>query len=184
MTSEETGALQRLLDEAEIRRVLQAYCRGIDRLDADLMASIYHEDAYDFHGSGAGLGKDFGRGVVERAANSRRFATMHFLGETTFAFDGDDVAHTETYIRASIVVEDGDAWRLEAFFGRYLDRFERRDGTWLIARRITVRDFMGATPVDPMLPERPFQGRRDAHDPSYAHLGLEPLESVDWPPHP
>jgi hypothetical protein len=36
--------LQRLLDERAIRRCLTDYCRGIDRLDADLLRSVYHAD--------------------------------------------------------------------------------------------------------------------------------------------
>ena len=41
--------LQQLLDEAEIRRVHIRYCRGIDRMDWDLVRSCYHPDAIDQH---------------------------------------------------------------------------------------------------------------------------------------
>ena len=43
--------LQQLLDEAEIRRVHIRYCRGIDRMDWDLVRSCYHPDAIDRHGA-------------------------------------------------------------------------------------------------------------------------------------
>ena len=35
--------------EREIRRRLHDYCRGIDRLDAELVASVYFADAIDDH---------------------------------------------------------------------------------------------------------------------------------------
>jgi len=178
--TEQDDALRRLVDKDEIRAVLHSYCRGIDRGDAQLMSSIYHDDGLDFHGSGSGPGKEFGPRTKERMANDPRFATMHFLGPTTFVFDGD-IAHTETYVRATLVVEGPEGWHLELFIGRYLDRFERRDSTWLIARRITMRDFMGATPITPMMPERPYQGLRSEADVSYAHLQFEELAVPDWP---
>ena len=50
--------LQRLLDERAIERLLVDYCRGVDRLDAALVASVYHSDGTDDHGSFKGLGVD------------------------------------------------------------------------------------------------------------------------------
>ena len=39
-----------LLDREAIREAMGRYCRGIDRLDVDLIRSAYHEDAFDDHG--------------------------------------------------------------------------------------------------------------------------------------
>ena len=47
-------ALQRLLDEAAIRRVHLDYCRGVDRRDWELVRSCYHRDAVDHHGPYSG----------------------------------------------------------------------------------------------------------------------------------
>jgi hypothetical protein len=174
-------AIQRLLDEAEIRRVLHRYCRGMDRSDAETMSSIYHDDAMDFHGSGTRLGKEFGAHAVARDRTSAKFATMHFMGETTFAWDGEDAVHTESYVRATHVAKLDENWKLELFLGRYLDRFERRDGGWLIAQRVTLRDFMGVIPIEPLMGDRPFQGIRGGDDASYRHLALELLELPRWP---
>ncbi|MER2157629.1 nuclear transport factor 2 family protein, partial [Rhodococcus sp. (in: high G+C Gram-positive bacteria)] len=38
-------ALQDLIDKQAIREVVLTYCRGIDRLDFDLVRSAYHPDA-------------------------------------------------------------------------------------------------------------------------------------------
>ena len=35
-----------MLDERAITRILMLYCRGIDRCDAELLRSCYHEDAH------------------------------------------------------------------------------------------------------------------------------------------
>src|SRR5687768_13411129 len=58
--------LQRLLDEREIERRLADYCRGVDRGDAELVASVYHPDGTDDHGSFRGLGIDFAAYVTRR----------------------------------------------------------------------------------------------------------------------
>ena len=58
------------------------------------------------------------------------------------------------------------------FAGRYVDRFERRDGEWRIARRTVVHDWSRQLPTAPEslgLPLAGFaQGRRDRTDPVYA----------------
>jgi hypothetical protein len=54
-------------------------------------------------------------------------------------------------------------------YGRYIDRMERRQGEWRIARRKMVMDFMRTDPVpagDPGLGSG--SGARDRSDPSYA----------------
>lgn len=37
-------------DRSEIWQVLMNYCRGVDRLDRELLLSCYHPDATDDHG--------------------------------------------------------------------------------------------------------------------------------------
>ncbi len=54
-----------------IRQAALRYCRGVDRLDAELMFSAYHDDATDDHGVFVGLG----RGPVRPRRASRTGAT-------------------------------------------------------------------------------------------------------------
>jgi hypothetical protein len=53
--------------------------------------------------------------------------------------------------------------------GRYVDRFERRDGEWRIAARITVHDWSRIDPVTENFEHagRFRQGTRSTDDPVY-----------------
>ena len=133
-------ALQALADKEEIRGLLARYCRGIDRLDPELVASVYHEDAYDDHGTFKGDGKEFATQVMKGLANFER--TMHFLGTCNIELDGD-VARTETYCVAYHRTK-AEAGPVRDFIAgvRYIDRLERRDGgPWLIAHRVVVMEW-------------------------------------------
>ena len=43
--------IQEILDKESIRDLVNLYCRAADRHDHELMRQLYHEDAYDDHGS-------------------------------------------------------------------------------------------------------------------------------------
>lgn len=132
---DERTAIARL----EIMDVLARYAHAVDRQDFELARTCYHEDAHDDHGrySGdvEGLIAFFGQlgGKLE--------ITVHLLGQHLFVFDGPDVADVETY--SLFYQRLKDAPMREAVMGavRYLDRFERRDGEWRIARRQVVLDW-------------------------------------------
>ena len=49
-----------------IRQAALRYCRGVDRLDAELMRSAYQDDATDDHGVFAGPAADLCARVVKR----------------------------------------------------------------------------------------------------------------------
>lgn len=131
--------LQRLLDEAAIRRVHLDYCRGIDRRDWELVRSCYHADAVDHHGPFSG-GVD---GFIEWALEfvDQVASTTHFVGNQIVDVNGD-VAWHEAYCRAYHRLRATDAspaldWVVNV---RYLDRMERRNGEWKIADRLVVQD--------------------------------------------
>lgn len=152
-----------------IEQVLRRYCRGVDRGDAGLIRSVYHDDATDDHGSFKGRGIDFADRVVA-AMNQRVAATMHNLHQTNIRFDAD-VAWVETYFTAHHRVVEGDATRLETFGGRYVDRFERRSDEWKIARRVVVYDWSRIEDVPREYPHDAFeQGNRSSDDLSYQNF--------------
>lgn len=141
--------------ERAIRRCLVDYCRGIDRCDADLVASVYHSDATDDHGSFVGLGVDFARLATAKLRSYAR-ATTHFIGEPIIDFVSPTVAEVETPVLAWHRVTDAHGEFLENFCGRYFDRFECRDGDWRIADRRLTHDWDNKVPVDPAFPPGTF----------------------------
>jgi len=159
--------------EAEIRRVLLRYARGIDRLDLDLVRSCYHPDATDSHGSFEGTVDEFVT-WVERVL--RRYdLTMHFLGSPLIELvpapgaDGPSVAAVETYGMAFHRAADGPPERNLVTGFRFLDRFECRDDQWRIARRVATTEWSRVDRADDWwpVPDGMLQGRRDRTDPVY-----------------
>lgn len=137
--------LDKLLARTEIADVILRYARGIDRLDLELVASCYHPDAYDDHGTMKGGVDDF---LASAATFLSRFeATMHFMGNMLIEVDGD-VARAETYAVAyhRLALPDGsgkdDIWGI-----RYVDRFECRNGAWKIAHRVVAQEWRRVDPV-------------------------------------
>ena len=110
------------MHEREIRDVVMRYCRGIDRMDRQLVRSCYHADATDDHGSFSGGVDEFLAWVWPLL--ERYTLTMHFVGNLLIEV-GDDVAAAETYGIAFHRSEDARP-QLNLMTGfRYLDRFER-----------------------------------------------------------
>lgn len=146
-----TPTLQRLVDKDQIRDAICRYARGVDRGDWDLVRSGYHPDAYDAHGDYRG-GID---GFIEWL--DKRFAgvdnSMHFLGQSLIEFKGPDLALVETYFvsrrlvppagAAAATASEADAMVREGW-GRYVDRFERRNGEWRVAHRTVVLEALSS----------------------------------------
>jgi ketosteroid isomerase-like protein len=166
--------IKQLLDEQAIRRVLANYCRAIDRMDHDLLRSVYHPDALD---TGRPTTRIPNTGPVERffatVAESNAIgleAAPILLGQTIFEFDGD-VALTETYFASFFRFRKEDGVLHEGHAGRYLDRFERRDGEWRIAHRHLVIDWANTYPyVEGARTHQETTGVRSGGDPLYAFL--------------
>jgi len=146
----------RLVDERAILRRLMDYCRGIDRLDEALVASVYHPDGTDDHGSFVGLGSDFARLVVRRL-REHALSTTHFIGHPIIDFTSDFAADVEVQVLAWHRVRRHDGEWLEKFGGRYFDRFEKRDGEWRIAHRAVTHDWDALERVEPAFPSGTFR---------------------------
>jgi len=164
-------------DRETIREVIGLYAHAIDRRRWDIMAKLFHDDAI----FGFGPIQGDWRGFVEqaRAVIDPCLATQHQLGQTLFGFEGEIIAHCETYMTAMHTVPAG--YPMAEVFpdkgktysaviaGRYIDRFEQRDGEWRIAARSGVydwREFRELEGVDlSQLPEG-AGGYHDDRDPS------------------
>src|ERR1700722_7495485 len=154
--------LRALLDKAQIHDALMRYSRGVDRGDGELVVSVFHPDATLDMGRGPMSAAALAEGITKMTATG----TMHFIGNEYVEVDGD-AAYSETYFisYATITGQDQPATRSRG--GRYLDRFERRDGQWKIARRLLVDEWsrLDDLPVPPAPPGR--FGLRSKDDPVY-----------------
>lgn len=177
-TDDEMAAMRdrlgRIEDRQAIHDLLMRYCRGVDRLDRALILSVYHPDGWDDHGSFQGSPEAFADWVFSGHRDKIACCT-HFLSNSLVHFDGPDVAHGESYVIAVHRRLIDGALHDMMGAGRYIDRFERRDGAWKIARRTVIGDWDRIDPVDRQwsgpLTEALAPGRRSADDPSYA-LGM------------
>lgn len=166
--------LKRLAAESEIRRRLLDYCRGVDRCDAELVASTYHADAIDDHGPFQGSGHDLATYAVD-AIRANYETTMHTIGDSIIDFTDDTTAYVETYVRADHRGTDDEGPFLESFGARYVDRFERRDESWLIADRVVVVEWTAVDHITPVRGTRKFvRGLRDKGDIAYSHEPRSP----------
>jgi ketosteroid isomerase-like protein len=131
--------LRQQKDRQEIMDCLLRYTRGVDRHDRALMASAYHPGAIDQHGVAPDLnGDDFTDWAIGWHGE---FQTrhQHIINNSSIELDGD-VAHVETYYTFWADNRQGPP---SLCFGRYLDRFEKRDGRWAIAHRVCVNELIG-----------------------------------------
>ena len=161
-------SVARWIDKLEITEVIHRFARAIDRCDESLMREVFHPGATDDHGVFSGTAEAFVDWVLPtlRAMTS----TQHSIANVLVEVDGDR-AFAESYFRAWHRLEqDGELVDMIAA-GRYLDRFERRDGSWGIVHRHAVYDWSETRPAsddawrsEPMvsLLERGQRGEEDA----------------------
>jgi ketosteroid isomerase-like protein len=133
------ATIRMLADRQAIRDCLATYCRAVDRLDRELLLSVYHEDAVDDHGVFVGSREAFADWVIAFHGRAQH-ATQHIITNHVCELDGD-TAHCETYWMFAAMNTQGEPLTLSG--GRYIDRFERRDGRWAIALRKLVGDWAG-----------------------------------------
>lgn len=178
-------------DRSEIANVLGRYCRAIDRLDVELLRSVYHPDGVDDHGAMCLNAHEFATKILEMLG-SACVHTMHTVTHSVIDVT-DDRAVSESYYFASHTVA-ADAKAIEGFFGpkyleeqralgtlgrrheylctgRYLDELHRRGGEWKIFRRRITLEW-GVCRAESMATEgvpAAFQvtGRRDREDMVY-----------------
>lgn len=134
MDSETAAIVRELKDRQEIYDCVMRYCRGIDRLDKEMLLSAYHPGAIDDHGTYCGPVDGFADYVFALHGAYQEF-TQHHITNHRCEIDGD-VARTESYYLFRCINKAPPWYNFSS--GRYLDRFEKRDGRWAIAERICL----------------------------------------------
>ncbi|GGC22892.1 hypothetical protein GCM10011371_08210 [Novosphingobium marinum] len=157
-----SAARERLAELVAVRDVydvLTRYCRALDRADLELMETVYWSDGEDIHGIYSGNAGEFVPFIISEITKYFTMGT-HCLLNVQIDVDGDHAA-SESYLYSACRVRNGMAEDMlgsryfgqlagkgldpdhEMFVmaGRYLDRFEKRDGEWRILRRMVVMDW-------------------------------------------
>jgi SnoaL-like domain len=168
--------IRELVDRQEIMACLHRYTRGVDRVDADLIRSVFHPDATDYHGPVTGSVEDFL--AYWLPLQDSREVSQHYISNTEIDLDGDS-AHVETYFVYYQKLKGDPAMEIRG--GRYADKFERRDGDWKIAVRVVMSEW--AMNADGRLTtERVAQlkqhGRRDRTDPVFIRPLVGPPDEL------
>ena len=174
--SETDPRIARLLDKQDCVELVHKLARAIDRCDSDLVREVFHPDATDDHGMFKGTAADFVPWVMEVLNGMRR--TQHIIGNVLVEVDGNK-AEGESYFIAHHVLPGGegaDSFMVAA--GRYLDRFEKRNGEWKISHRHAVYDWSQTAAASDIwdranAPGYVF-GSRGTADASYSHFARQP----------
>jgi hypothetical protein len=145
--------LQRLADRMAIQDCLHRYARGIDRRNWDFLASAFHPGAKLDQGDFKGTIEEMIEAVKLRHAEIKQSA--HLLTNILVEFDSPHGAVVESYylaylrnatlpatMRSALLGPDApETGEIDMrSLGRYVDRFEKRDGQWKIAQRVCIAE--------------------------------------------
>jgi hypothetical protein len=193
--AQDVEKLQVMWDRQEIEQLLRRYCRAIDRLDVELLRSIYHPEAIDAHGQFEGNAHEFAAFMIDYLRGNTTYC-FHSVTQSIIDVRGHEAAAESIYIGYERI--PGGWNSLSAFFGaryasaaqeagtlerehqhkcggRYIDRLERRQGEWKILKRRITNEWNECAVTthildDGNLASYNLPGTRDRSDPVYANL--------------
>jgi hypothetical protein len=184
-------------ERAAIENVLGTYCRAIDRMDVQLLKSVYHPDGIDDHGAMCLNAHEFAEQIIQTLSQVCVYS-MHTVTHAVIDVRGG-VASSEAYYLGYHTVASGEE-AIGRFFGprylqaqrdagtldqrheyvcggRYLDVLQKRDAVWRIFRRRITNEFSVCRPEAttsegiPGMFSKP--GSRDRTDPVYQLADLQ-----------
>ncbi|MCW1429693.1 nuclear transport factor 2 family protein [Novosphingobium sp. JCM 18896] len=179
MATDPAATLDFVKSRIDILDCVNRYTRGMDRLDRDSALSAFHADAQLEYGVFVGSPAEFFDYFAELHRHHHK-STNHNICNHVCELDGD-TAHTETYFAVANIGASGD---FALAGGRYVDRFERRDGRWAIATRVCVGEWDATPGGNPMAETMIAKFReivpiaRDSSDVSYQRPLAIPAERL------
>ncbi|WP_372730371.1 nuclear transport factor 2 family protein [Novosphingobium sp.] len=170
-TPDREAALEAALAKAEIHDLCMAYARGVDRADEALLASIFTDDSTVISGVVNGSGKDFARDITAFVQTNLEMC-FHSVANEWVDVRGNE-AVGEHYAIAQMVQAGTEVLT----GGRYIDRYVKRDGKWLILSRTFVADWTHSHPStmerDGFYEALTNRGCFGSADPVYAHWAAQ-----------
>ena len=131
----------------DITDAVHRYMRGLDRLDAALQRSAFHDDAWVDCGLMAGNADAFVAFAQDLLATME--ATHHLLGQVRIELHDATSASGECYFQAWHDARDEAGAARDLFIsGRYVDEYACKNGEWRIARRKLITDWVKDDPAN------------------------------------
>lgn len=152
-----------LAEKAAIRDVLSRYCRGLDRMDKAMAYGVFSADATAHY---YGIYEGTGHGFVDWVwgAHLTMETHSHQITNVLIELNGGR-AVSEAYVTV-VLQQQRPTGAVELLArGRYLDRWEKRDGRWQIVAREHVIDAQSELPLAAV--GKSVESRRDERDPSF-----------------
>jgi hypothetical protein len=138
---------QEMMDKQAITEVIYKYCRGIDRMDRELVLSCWHPDGTaDYGALFSGLGSGFVDWVWPIHEKMER--TQHNITNILIQLN-QDKAITEAYWLVYLRSSDNQGLIDIIGGGRYVDHFERLNDVWKIRHRQCIFDWDRVDRVTP-----------------------------------
>lgn len=166
-SADREAALDAALARAEIHDLCMAYARGVDRADAALLASIFTDDSTVISGVVNGSGQTFAHEITAFVRDNLEMC-FHSVANEWIEVRGNE-AVGEHYVIAQMVQAGTEVLT----GGRYIDRYVKQDGRWLIQSRTFVADWNHSHPStmerDGFYEALSIRGRFGREDPIYAH---------------
>jgi len=129
------------LSKQALHELCMAYARAVDRADAHLLASVFHEDATVVTGMFNGNAQEYAQKLTPFLRENLE-RCFHSVANEWYDVQGDD-AVGESYVIANTTAGGKDT----LIGGRYLDSYQRRNGVWKIKTRSFVVDWTNTQPT-------------------------------------
>tara|TARA_B100001013_G_C24565799_1_gene424461 strand:+ start:203 stop:769 length:567 start_codon:yes stop_codon:yes gene_type:complete len=181
--------LDDLLAEQAVRKAVTCYSRGADRCDIDILKSAFHHDAEVKYGSYDGPYEAFCQNVVD-GHHTMNYTTHTVMNEYYNIHSKSGTGVGEIYVLAFLSMsQSGDVMDVSKYkdtnsdggydylvAGRYIDKYECREGDWRISLRQYMYDWSRTTEYTGHDPNKLFEGlvyrgAQDKSDISYSILG-------------
>ncbi len=140
--------MQYVLDKTAIEEVITRYFQALDRALPDQVRSCFTDDVkayYDGRPPLHGIENMMASmNTFQKLASGERLASTHFMGNLNIHVLDSDIAETETYAIAFLVLPGKPAERVAMRSLRYLDRLRRiggASGEWRISERRHTLDW-------------------------------------------
>lgn len=166
--------LEKLIAKDQIRDQIYTYCRALDRIDNELGYSVFAEDAKVGYGP---TYKGTGKGFIDMMLKQHRamVSTHHMMTNILIKFNEEGTkAASETYMYAACKYKSrktGAATFTVEARCRDIDKWEKRDGKWVIVERVVAGDNTFIVPAPQYTDDyNNGRGKTLAEDPSVAFL--------------